>query len=134
MRRIRNGSLFLLIAAFICGCGGDGRIKARGQVLKNGTPFQLGEAEGLRIVFVPYEAGESSFDVYPAVFEGDGNFTVVGKDGKGLPPGKYRVKLEHLKKKQDLFKGAFSGKKTPFVREVTTSSNKIVLDLDKPTS
>jgi hypothetical protein len=52
---------------------------------------------------------------------------------KGLPPGKYRIALEHLKKKQDLFKGAFSGKRTPIVREVT-GSDEIVIDLDHPAS
>jgi len=88
----------------------------------------------MRIVFVPYEASGSTFDTYVAVFDGNGSFKVTGKDGKGLPPGKYRVTVEHLKKKEDLFKGAFSGKRTPIVREVTNSSNEIVIDLDKPNS
>jgi hypothetical protein len=134
MRRIRNGSIFLLIAMFACGCGRDGRIRAQGQLIKNGAPFKLGEAEGMRIVFVPVDAGESTFDTYVAVFAADGSFTVTGKDGKGLPPGKYRVTVEHLKKKEDLFQGAFSGKNTPIVREVTNSSNKIIIDLDNPRS
>jgi hypothetical protein len=134
MRLIRNGSVVLLIAVFICGCSSDGRIQARGKLVKNGAPFKLGEAEGMRIVFVPYEASGSTFDTYVAVFDGNGSFKVTGKDGKGLPPGKYRVTVEHLKKKEDQFKGAFSGKKTPIVREVTNSSTEIVIDLDNPKS
>jgi hypothetical protein len=135
MRRIRNGSVVVLIALFASGCGsGDGRFQARGRLVKNGAPFKLAEAEGMRIAFVPYEAGESTFDTYVAVFTGDGSFKVTGKDGKGLPPGKYRVTVEHLKKKKDLLKGAFSGKKTPIVREVTNSSTEIVIDLDNPKS
>jgi len=133
MRRIRNGSVLVLIALFLSGCG-DGRIKARGRIVKNGAPFQLGEGEGLRIVFAPVEASGATYESYVAVFNKDGSFQVMGRDGKGLPPGKYRVALEHLKKKQDLLKGAFDGQNTPIVREVTDGSNEIVIDLDHPAS
>jgi hypothetical protein len=134
MRLTRNGSLFVVIAMLACGCGGDGRFQARGRLIKDGAPFKLGQGEGMRIVFVPVEPGESTFETYAAILEEDGSFKVIGKDGKGLPPGKYRVTVEHLKKKADLFKGAFSGKKTPIVREVTDGANEIVIDLDHPTS
>ncbi len=86
----------------------------------------------MRMVFVPVAAGEKTFDTYAAVYNKDGSFEVAGKDGKGLPPGKYRVTLEHLKQKQDLFNGAFNGANTPIVREVTDSSKEIVIDLDHP--
>jgi hypothetical protein len=134
MRLTRIGWAFVLLALFLIGCGGDGRFKARGRVVKSGTPFTLGEGEGMRMIFVPVEAGEKTFDTYAAVFNKDGSFEVAGKDGKGLPPGKYRVTLEHLKKKQDLFDGAFAGDNSPIVREVTDGANEIVIDLDKPTS
>ncbi len=135
MRPLSRGMVLVLIALFVCGCGGDGRIKARGRIVKNGQPFHVGEGEGLRIIFSPPEATGTTYESYVAVFDNtDGSFKVAGKDGKGLPPGKYRVALEHLKKKQDLFKGAYSGKRTPIVREVTSSSNEIVIDLDKPSS
>jgi hypothetical protein len=58
----------------------------------------------------------------------------VGPDGKGIPPGKYRLALEHLKKKQDLFRGAFDGDRSPIVREVTNNSQEILIDLDNPSS
>jgi hypothetical protein len=125
--------VLVLIALFLSGCG-DGRIKARGRIVKNGAPFQLGEGEGLRIVFAPVEASGATYESYVAVFNKDGSFQVMGRDGKGLPPGKYRVALEHLKKKQDLLKGAFDGQNTPIVREVTDGSNEIVIDLDHPAS
>jgi hypothetical protein len=134
MRLTRNGSALVLIAVFACGCGGDGRFQARGRLIKDGAPFKLGQGEGMRIVFVPVEAGESTFETYAAILGEDGAFKVIGKDGKGLPPGKYRVTVEHLKKKEDLFKGAFSGKNTPIVREVSNGSSEIVIDLDHPTS
>jgi hypothetical protein len=128
--------MLVVVALLVCGCGGgDGRIKARGRIVKNGKPFQLGEGEGLRIVFYPPEASGTTYDSYVAVFDkSNGTFRVTGKDGKGLPPGKYRVSLEHVKEKKDLFNGAYSGKHTPFVGEVSGSSSEIVIDLDKPSS
>jgi hypothetical protein len=59
--------------------------------------------------FIPIETGGETYDSHVAVYDKtDGSFKVTGKDGKGLPPGQYRVALEHVKKKQDLFKGAYS--------------------------
>jgi hypothetical protein len=133
MRLIYKGSVFCLIALFLCGCG-DGLMKPRGRLVKNGESFQLGEAEGMRIVFSPIDTTGTTYEQYPAVFNKDGTFQVVGKDGKGMPAGKYRISLEHLKKKKDLLKGAFAGGKSPIVREVTSSSQEIVIDLDHPTS
>jgi hypothetical protein len=124
--------MLVLVVLFVYGCGGDGRIKARGRIIKGGTPFVLGEGEGMRMAFVPLEASGETYDSYVAVCEKDGSFKVVGKDGKGLPPGKYRVDLEHLKKKKDLLKGAFAGKRSPFLREISSGSGEIVLDLDNP--
>jgi hypothetical protein len=134
MRLIAKGPALVLIALFVCGCNGDGRTKARGRILKDGAPFQLGEGEGLRIVFAPVAAEGTTYESYPAVFNKDGSFQVMGKDGKGLPPGKYRVSLEHLKKKTDLFNGAFAGDHTPIIREVSNGSGEIIIDLDHPTS
>lgn len=130
MRSIRLGLVFALTALIISGCG-DGRLTPKGRVIRNGEPFKLGEGEGLRIVFAPAEAGAKTYDSYMATYK-DGSFEVKGKDGKGLPPGKYRVGLEHYKNKEDLFQGAYSPAKTPFVIEVTDDSKEIVIDLDHP--
>jgi hypothetical protein len=131
MRPWRSGIMLVVALLFVYGCG-DGRIKARGRIVKNGEPFTLSEGEGMRIVFVPTDVSGATYDSYVAVFEKDGSFKVTGKDGQGLPPGKYRVDLEHLKKKKDLFKGAFAGKRSPIVREVSRGSGEIVIDLDHP--
>ncbi len=53
-----------------------------------------------------------------------------GKDGKGLPRGKYRVDLQLMKSKEDLLGGKLLGKKSPYVLEVTGSSDDLVIDLD----
>jgi hypothetical protein len=135
MRRFSSGMVLVLIALFVSGCGGDGRINARGRLLKGGEPFPLKEDEGMRIIFVPAETGGQTYDSFLAVYKKeDGSFKVAGKDGKGLPPGKYRIAIEHVKKNSDLLKKKFSTKNTPFVREVTSSSEEIIIDLDKPNS
>jgi hypothetical protein len=72
-------------------------------------------------------------DVYAArTNETDGTFQVTGKDGKGLPPGKYKITVEHSRKKRDLLGGAFSEDKTPFVRDIDSRTGEIVVDLGKP--
>jgi hypothetical protein len=133
MRLTRSGLVIVLTALFLSGCG-DGRFKAKGRVVRKGAPFTMAEGEGMRMTFVPVEAGEKTFDTYAVVYNKDGSFEVIGKDGKGLPPGKYRIGLEHLKQKQDLLEGAFAAANTPIIREVTNTSGEIVIDLDNPTA
>ena len=122
----------LLIGLLAVGCG-SGYIKAKGRVVKGGEPFRPGEGEALRIILAPLDAPEGShYDSYAAEFHpDDSTFLVKGKDGSGLPPGKYRVGLELLKKKEDQFKGRFMGRKSPFTCEVTTAGNEVVVDLDQ---
>src|SRR5580704_18529027 len=93
----------LAMTAF--GCGGSGSYQTRGRVLKGGAPLTVVEPDFVRVVLVPLpEDGKKALDWYVAEFNGsDGTFTVKGKDGKGMPPGKYRVSLEHMKGRKDAF-------------------------------
>ncbi len=50
---------------------------------------------------------------------------------KGLPPGKYRVAVQLLKKKQDLFGGKYDAQKSPFVFDIDAGTKEVVVDLDK---
>jgi hypothetical protein len=133
MRNTRCVLPCLLIGLLAIGCGSS-FIKAKGRVVKGGEPFHLGEGEALRIILAPLDAPEDShhYDSYAAEFHpDDGTFLVKGKDGNGLPPGKYRVGLELLKKKEDQFQGRFMGRKSPLTCEVTTAANELVVDLDQ---
>jgi hypothetical protein len=56
----------------------------------------------------------------------------VGKDGKGLPPGKYRVAISLIKDREDQLKGSFNVKSSPFLCEVKSASEEITLDLATP--
>ena len=56
----------------------------------------------------------------------------VGGDGRGIPPGKYRVAIELNRKKKDAFKGTYDGDRSPFVFDIDANTKEIVIDLDKP--
>ncbi len=48
-----------------------------------------------------------------------------------MPPGKYRVAVELMKKKKDQFGGKFDTIRSPFVFDVDGQTKEIVIDLDK---
>jgi hypothetical protein len=133
MNRVLRTMLGLMMGFLLSGCSDNHLIKPKGRIVKGGAPFQAGEGENFRIILAPADPPQgSSYDSYPAEYHReDGTFQVVGKDGKGLPPGKYRVGLELIKKKEDLYKGAFMGGRSPFTCEVTGGSSEIVVDLDQ---
>jgi hypothetical protein len=128
-----TAALCLLV---LSGCGGDGRLNAKGRIVKGGAPFTVPEGEYVRVIFFPVTSdGQPPKNTYIAAYDrADGTFKAVGPDGKGIPPGKYRIALEHLRKKQDLFRGAFDGDRSPVVRDVSGGSKEIVIDLDNPSS
>ena len=133
MRRILYLLAVLLLALAPLGCN-EGKLRTRGRIVKNDAPFTVEETDFVRIMFVPIPEGtEKVLDYHVAVFnKTDGTFVASGKDGEGVPPGKYRISIEHLRNKQDLFGGAYSTERSPFVREVKTSSDRLTLDLAKP--
>ena len=133
MSLLRRSTFLFFCLWLLCGCGGSGKLKARGQILKGGAPFTVPEEEYVRITFHPIPAdGQRATNTYVAVYNhSDGRFTVVGADGNGLPPGKYRVAVEHERKRRDLFKGAYDAEKSPFVFDVDSSGKEIVIDLAK---
>jgi hypothetical protein len=124
-------ALVLLVMA--AGCG-SGKLRTRGRVLNNGAPLVPAEGDIVRVTFVPLpEGGGRAMDFYTARFNpADGTFEAAGKDGQGVPPGKYRIAVEHLRKRRDLLKGAFDAERSPFVREISSSSEELTLDLAKP--
>jgi hypothetical protein len=132
MRSARCVLACLLIGLVAIGCG-KGYIKAKGRVTKSGEPFRPGEGEALRIILAPLDApAGATYDSYAAEYHpDDSSFIVMGKDGNGLPPGKYRVGVELIKKKEDLFKGRFTGPKSPFTCELTSAASEVVVDLDQ---
>jgi hypothetical protein len=126
-------ALALLPILLATGCGSSTHIQAKGRIIKGGQAYRTNSGEGLRIIFAPLEVPrDGRYDSYAAVYEpSDGTFRVKGKDGEGLPPGKYRVSLELMKNREDMFGGKLVGKKSPFTVTVTRGGDDLVIDLDK---
>jgi hypothetical protein len=131
----------LLVAALVlglaaAGCGGPTLLKTRGRVVKGGAPFLPGPGQDVSVTFVPILPGnQRARDYYVAHFDDKkGTFQVVGKDLKGMPPGKYRVAVELEQGRRDLLKGKFDTERSPFVFEVDAGTGEIVIDLDNPPS
>ena len=129
-------ALFVALSAglFAAGCGGPDRFQTRGRLLKGGAPLVPGPDEAVRVMFVPLpEGGERVTDFHMAAFNReDGTFRAAGKDGRGVPPGRYRIAVEYLRHRNDVLKGAFDSDRSPFTCEVNGREGELVLDLDKP--
>src|SRR5262245_14135451 len=112
IRYILIVALGLLVSS---GCGGDGRLTTRGRIVKGGTPFTVPEGEHVRVTFFPVTAdNKPPLNTYIATYSrADGTFRASGPDEKGVPPGKYRIAVEHERKRKDLLKGAFDGDRSP---------------------
>jgi hypothetical protein len=131
MRRIGLLAAALLVALAAGGCGKT-MLKTKGRVVKDGKPFLPGEGEFVRVTFVPLADGDRPADYYVAEYNrADGTFQVAGKDGKGMPPGKYRVAVELDRKRKDLLGGKYDADRSPFVFDVDGRTSEIVIDLDK---
>jgi hypothetical protein len=114
------------------GCSRDGKLQVTGKVLKGGAPLSVPEDEYVRITFFPVTEGGPPKNTYAASYNHkDGTFRATGADGQGIPPGKYRIAVEHEKNRRDLLKGAYDGDRSPFVFDVGPTTRQLVIDLDK---
>ncbi len=123
--------LVAIICLWAAGCG-TRMLKPEGRLLKKGAPFVPGDAEAVHVTFFP-DVEQPDHEPYPArVNREDGTFRVVGVDGRGLPPGKYRATVQIMKKRKDILNGAFDRTRSPFKIDLTSSTGEITLDLDEP--
>jgi hypothetical protein len=135
---ITRSIAYVLSTAFLAlsaGCGkSDGKLKISGQITKAGTPFTVPDDEYVRVTFFPVTSDGSPLkNTYAANYNGkDASFQAIGGDGHGIPPGKYRVAVEHEKKGGDAFRGKYDGDRSPFEFEIDQSTKPLVIDLDSP--
>jgi hypothetical protein len=126
--------ILVIFSVAVGGCGSnDGKLNARGRLMKGGAPLATGDADDLRVIFYALTPdGTTGKNSYLAAVDGkDGTFKVIGGDGKGLPPGKYRVCVENLGKKKGLVSSVHNSDVSPFVFEIDWHTKEIVIDLDK---
>jgi hypothetical protein len=126
--------LVAVLAMLVPGCGGEVKLQTKGRLLKAGQPVIPKEDESIRVTFVPIlPDGKPPKDHYFAEFDpAAATFVSAGKDLKGMPPGKYRVAVEHKKNRRDALAGKFDENRSPFVFDIDANTNEIVIDLDKP--
>jgi len=156
MLRTLLGLTLTIAATSMFGCGsGEPTVWVTGKLLKAGAPFTPPTGQQLTIIFVATEVVTVDGKVVPSTEpyaasydQPSGTFKVPGKEGSGIPPGKYRVaitsKLERealnsAKPKQkpadrekDYLDDKFSVSTSPILREIKASTD-LTIDLDKPT-
>jgi hypothetical protein len=90
-----HAARFVLVSAAIIlpGCAGKGGVKIEGKLTKDGGSVQVKQGEILHLSLHSKVAGGVPA-IYPAKLNpADGSFVVEGPDGKGIPPGTYKVVL-----------------------------------------
>jgi hypothetical protein len=134
MQRFLISSLVFALALTLAGCG-DGRLHTQGRLVKGGQAYIPSPDQGamVAVMFVPIPPdGKPAHEfIIATVDQATGTFSAAGKDMKGMPPGKYRVAVQLLKKKQDLFHGKYDTEKSPFVFDIDANTKELVVDLDK---
>jgi hypothetical protein len=130
-----------LLIVLLSGCGSgpkDDSVPVRGKVTNAGAPLTVkGREVQLGYVEVHFyrinEDGSVSTDPADAAVEESGDFTVRGRDGRGLPPGKYKITVRQLDPApaNDKLQGRFDLKNSKIVRDVSPDKE-IVIDVSRP--
>jgi hypothetical protein len=133
MRTLVRFSAGLLVCTFALGCAArEERYNIKGRILLHGEPFLTKPNEGMRIFFSPIDESALAQESYAAEYNGaEGTLTVMGKDRKGLPPGKYRISIQLIVRGDDVFHNRLAGAKSPFTCEVVNAATEVTVDLDK---
>jgi hypothetical protein len=131
----------VLLCGMLAGCGGGPKgdsVPVRGIVTSAGAPLKVNRPDvGLGYVEVHFyriaDDGSVSTDPADAAVDELGNFTVRGRDGRGLPPGKYRITVRQLDPAPDNDKlgGRFNLKNSKIVRDVSPDQE-IEIDVSRP--
>jgi hypothetical protein len=131
--------LLALVCAVVSGCGGQhgDEVTVRGKVTNGGEPLRVNGRElGLGYVEVHFyhirEDGSIDPDPADAGVEESGEFSVRGRDGRGIPAGKYRITVRQLDPAPDNDKlgGRFNLQNSRIVREV--AGEEILIDVSRP--
>jgi hypothetical protein len=145
--RLRFGaSLGLLCAVVIAaGCNDhkpraeEGKVIPKGRILKGGLPLQPAETAsgkfppgdpGMEIVFIKLGTADAGTEIKARLMEEPpGSFDLIGAEGRGITPGKYRVAI-HLGPvgSADQLKGKYSRSQSKITIEVKEGED-VIIDL-----
>jgi hypothetical protein len=114
--------LAVCLAAFGC-APGPPAYKVTGKILKGGQPLAVTENVGrVEVEFVPVldDSGEAADPQDVEYDQKSGQFTAVGADRRGLPPGKYRLAVHQYDPypDNDLLGNRFGADNSPLVYEI----------------
>jgi hypothetical protein len=128
---VRRGLALLLVVGLgltVAGCGG--KRKVRGKVVQNGQPMQLSE-KGVFVISFIAASDTAGKNPEPTKPNNDGTFEVVGRDGKGIAPGKYKVAVEACDPYpgNDKLGGKFTPAKTTL--QVDVGKGEVIVDVGK---
>jgi hypothetical protein len=88
--------LFAGVTLF-AGCGGGTPgVPAKGKLVLAGQAFDPSAYDPITIILYPDTTSGTAENTFPAIVEDDGTFTVPGREGQGIPPGKYHVSIETM--------------------------------------
>lgn len=114
MSRLARRIFFLVISAGLCflctACGAPRTVIAKVRLTKDGNPYQGTIKEvtatlnrqtvqkvdrgSIEITFVP--ANDEPNNAYQANLGKDGTFEVLGRQGRGIPAGGYKIRVREL--------------------------------------
>lgn len=114
----------------------EGKVIPGCRILQNGLPIRPSGASlppgdpGLRITFIKLDTEDAGKEMLASITdEEEGTFELVGPEGKGIPPGKYRVALFlGPEGGEDQLKGKYARENSPIEVEVVEGKD-VVIDL-----
>jgi hypothetical protein len=135
--------LGLLLGALMLSAGcskkdvAEGRTKPKGRIVENGQPIKIDTSKmppgdpGIQITFIPLGVEGAESHEARITDASQGAFEVIGADGKGIAPGRYRVAVAVAAVgNPDLLKGKYSREKSKIEIDVAAGED-IVIDLAK---
>jgi hypothetical protein len=153
------GLWIVLGATWVTGCGSGETIWVKGVLQKEGQVYKPSEGRKVALYFYPIKdetSGATNSEVEMADYDPkDGSFTVPGREGYGIAPGKYRIAIVETLRREELdrlnkaskpkrgqqrqrlsndtnfLEGSFGEKTSPFVHDLKTSTS-LTLDMAKP--
>jgi len=120
----------LTAVVLLTGCEGA-RLKPTGKVMSNGQQLKLSD-KGVLQVTVYAADDKTGNDPFPTTTQTDGTFTILGKDGRGIPAGTYQFAVRAVDpypNGKDVFRDKYKPGSPGLPTKEIKDQSEIVLDL-----